>query len=213
MLFEPAFARDAGPQAEEADLLEAMGVAIDDALDPLALGVGPEPPIEVEAQRMRIQFDPGAGFGTGVDDGALVHLVGFAFQQQSAGQVAQDMHERIARRPDEALRGFRLTLGEALVNAGDHDVQFGQEIVRQIQRPVLENVHLDASEQAERRAFVGHALVDGADFQDFLSQASRVKAVGLERGLRVVGYGPVGQAQLVHRTGDFFRRLMPVAPG
>jgi hypothetical protein len=86
---QPAFARDAGAEAQESRVLVAVGVAVDDAFDALVLGVMPEPPVHVETQRVGVQLDPGAGRGAGVDDGGLVDFVRLALQQQAAGQVAE----------------------------------------------------------------------------------------------------------------------------
>ena len=85
---EPAFASDAGAQAEVGGLLGAVGVAVDDAFDAFGFGVGPEAPVEVETVGAGVELDPGAGLGAGVDDGALVQFVGVALEQQPAGEVA-----------------------------------------------------------------------------------------------------------------------------
>ena len=57
--------------------------------------------------------------------------------------MAEDMHKRVLRRPDQALRHLRLALVEALMDAGNDHVQFGQRLIRQVQSAVLQNVHLD----------------------------------------------------------------------
>ncbi len=46
---EPAFAGDAGAEAEVTGVGVAVGVAIDDAFDAFIAGVMPEAPIEIEA--------------------------------------------------------------------------------------------------------------------------------------------------------------------
>jgi len=50
----------------------AVRVRIDDALHTFALRVGPEPPVQIEAARVAIQFDPRAGFAARVNHGLLV---------------------------------------------------------------------------------------------------------------------------------------------
>src|SRR2546426_2486739 len=74
-LREPAFARDARAEAQETGVLIAMRVAIDHTLYAFALRVRPEPPVQVETKRVRVQFNPRPGFSAGVDDGLLVDLV------------------------------------------------------------------------------------------------------------------------------------------
>src|SRR6185295_16537897 len=68
VLLQPAFAGDPGAEAEVAGVLVAVGVAVDHALHTLEFGVGPQAPVHVEAPRIGIEFDPGAGPGAGVDD-------------------------------------------------------------------------------------------------------------------------------------------------
>ena len=53
-------------------MLVAVGVGIDNAFDTFTLGVLPVAPIQVKAMRVGIEFNPCAGFCTGIDDGLLV---------------------------------------------------------------------------------------------------------------------------------------------
>jgi hypothetical protein len=50
--FEPAFAGDAGAEAQELGLINAVGVAIDDAFDTFVAGVMPKAPIHVQSHRV-----------------------------------------------------------------------------------------------------------------------------------------------------------------
>ena len=63
-------------------MLGAVDVAVDDAFDAFGFGVGPEAPVEVEPVGAGVEFDPGAGLGAGVYDGALVEFVGVALEQE-----------------------------------------------------------------------------------------------------------------------------------
>src|SRR5256884_6940414 len=121
-LGEPAFARDARAEAEETGVLIAMRVAIDHTLYAFALRVRPEPPVQVEAIRVRVQFNPRPGFSAGVDDGLLVDLVRLAFEQEAAGQMAEHVNMSILHCADNAPGHLRFVLAEALMNAGFNDV-------------------------------------------------------------------------------------------
>ena len=48
-----------------------------------------------------VEFDPGAGRGAGVDDGALVHFVGFAFEERSYRSFEGTIAGRDAGAPSE----------------------------------------------------------------------------------------------------------------
>ena len=65
-LGEPAFAGDAGAEAEEAGVFVPMRVAINNAFHALGPGVRPETPVQIEAIRVGVQFDPRARFRAGV---------------------------------------------------------------------------------------------------------------------------------------------------
>ena len=161
--FQPAFAGDARAEAEKTGVLEAVGVAVDDALDAFGFRVGPEPPVHVEPVGIGVQLDPGAGFGAGVDDGLLVDLVRLAFEEQAAGEMAEDVDEGILRGADDARGVVGFIRGKTGVKAGDDDVEFGEQVVVEIEL-VLEDVHLGAGQQTEINALVGEPLVDFFDF-------------------------------------------------
>ncbi len=123
------------------------------------------------------------------------------------------MHIRIAGSADQPLRCLRLRLAEALMDAGDHHVQFGQQIIRKIELAVLQDVHFRAGEQAKFCSFLGQLLVDVIDLLELLPHARGVQAVGLEGSLGVISDCPVGQPKFAHRFGNLFGRLMSIAPG
>ena len=72
-------------QDEETGVIDAVSIAINDALDPLLFGVVPEPPIHVEPPWIGVKFNPRAGGRAGVDHGRLIDFVRFTFQEQPAG--------------------------------------------------------------------------------------------------------------------------------
>ncbi len=78
-------------------MLQAVGVAVDNALYAFALGVGPQAPVQVEAIWVRVQCDPGACFCAGVNHGALVHFVRLTLQEQPAREMAEHGDVRVLR--------------------------------------------------------------------------------------------------------------------
>jgi len=73
-----------------------------------------------------------------------------AAHDHPAGAVTEDVGVRARHRRHHAV-GHRL-LGHAQlrVHARDHDVELGEEVVVLVERAVLEDVDLDAGEDAER---------------------------------------------------------------
>ena len=74
-----------------------------------------------------------------------------AAEYHPARAVAEHVHPRIGDRGDHAaghLRGGHPQFG---MHAGDHDVQPGEQVVALIERAVIQDVDLDASQDAERR--------------------------------------------------------------
>ena len=57
---KPSFAGHAGAQPQETRVLEAVGVRVEDAFNSLAQRVGPLAPVQIEAMRIAVQFDPRA---------------------------------------------------------------------------------------------------------------------------------------------------------
>ena len=68
------------------------------------------------------------------------------------------------------------------VHRGHHNVQLRQHFVVEIETPVLQDVHLDAGEQANAQA----ALVRGADLLNLFEHALFVQSVGHRDRLAVV---------------------------
>jgi hypothetical protein len=142
----------------------AVGVAVDDAFDAFFLGVMPEAPVHVESHGAGVEFDPGAVFGAGINDGGLVDFVGFALEKQASGEVAHDLDVGILHNADEALGHFGFALGETLVDAGDDDIEFGEEVIVEIESAIGENVHFGAGEETKFLAGLGEFEIEGGDF-------------------------------------------------
>ena len=191
-------------------MVEAVGVAVDDALHALAPRVVPEPPVEVEAPRAGVQLNPGAGRGARVDDGLLVQRIRIPLQQEATGEVAEHVDVRVLRRADEALGVVSLVAARDVQTGHDH-VELREQVVGEVEA-LLEDVHLRAGEQAEVGAAVGKFLVHGRDVGELLREALGGKAVRLKTRARMVGDGPVAQAQFLRVRGDLLQCLVAVAP-
>src|SRR5262249_49511417 len=158
-----------------------------DALDSFAFGVRPKTPIQVEAIGARVQLEPRAGFGAGVDDSALVDVIALSLEQQASGEMTEDMDIRIARGTNQTLRDFCLRLIKALMQAGNYDVQFGQKLIRKIQFAISEDVHLRAGQEAKLGSFFRQLVIDLANFLELSAQALLVETVGLKGSFGMIG--------------------------
>ncbi len=85
-----------------------MGVGVDAAFDAFFLGVPPPAPVHVETPGTGVEFDDGAGFCGGVDDGGDVDVVGGALEQQAASEVAEHGDVWVFDGADDALGHFGL---------------------------------------------------------------------------------------------------------
>ena len=94
------------------------------------------------------------------------------------------------------------------MDAGHDDIQLFQELRVLVQRPVLEDVHLDAGEDAERRQF---GIQLGDDVQ-LLAEAVGIEPVGDGQAGAVVGEGPVAVPELHRRLGHLPDWAPPVRP-
>src|SRR5205814_2057938 len=150
---EPAFAGDAGAKAEKASVFVAMRVAIDDAFNAFGFGISPMTPVHVETIGIRVEFDPRSCFGASIDHSAMIDFVRFALEQQAAGRVTQDMDVAVLRGANEAFGHFRFALGEALMNAGDDDIELREKLVIEIEFAFGQDVHFAASQEPEINAF------------------------------------------------------------
>ena len=83
-----------------------MRIRIDDALYSFLFGQWPPTPVEIEAFRGGVQFDPCAGARGGVENCRDIDLVRLPFQEQTTGRMRQDGHETIFHRPNDPLRHF-----------------------------------------------------------------------------------------------------------
>ena len=191
-------------------MFEPVRVAIDDTFHALRFRVLPQAPVEIEPVGIRIQFDPRPGRRTRVDDGLLIDFVRFAFEEQPAGQVTEHVDVAVFRGANEALGVLRLVAGRHM-EAGHHDLEFREQIIREIQA-LAQDVHLGAAQQPEVSAFGRQAGIEFFHLGQLLAQPHGIEAVGLKRRLRMIGDRPIFAAQLVGVRGDLLERVAPVAP-
>ena len=99
-----------------------------------------------------------------VDDAVHIDVVAGPLEQQPAGGVAQDVEIAVVHRAHDALGLLLAVQPEARVDRTNRIVELPQEIVRIIQRPVSEDIHLGRFEDPDAlRSFI--ELVDISDLR------------------------------------------------
>ena len=98
---------------------------------------------------VRVQLDRGTGFGGRIDHGACVQRIALPGKQEPAGGMPQDVDVRVPQSPHDPLCGLFLRHAKPGVHRGDHQIEFGQEIVFEIQLSIPEDVDLDPLQHAD----------------------------------------------------------------
>jgi hypothetical protein len=112
--------------------------------------------VEVAPPRRTVDLEHRPGARRGVDDRVDVDRVGRALLDQAPRGVADDVDERVLDRADHP-RGHRLAVERELRVDRRHDpVEFGEQLVRVVERAVREDVHLAAREQRDPVDLVRH---------------------------------------------------------
>ena len=159
-----------------------MGVRIDAALHAFLAGKLPPAPVHVETPAAGVEFDDGAGFRSGIEDGGHIDGIRGPLQQQAAGEMADHRDIRVLDGLDDAFCHLRLGQIEDVVHAGDGVVELRENFVGEVQRAVFEDVHLAAGEDAK----VFKLGVELANLRDLRQQPLFIESVRLERGLAVI---------------------------
>ena len=146
--------------------------------------------------------------GAGGEHVVRVEAGRVALADHPAGAVAEHVHVRVGDGTDHALGHLLAGHPQLGVDAGDHQVQPGQHVVAVVQRAVLEDVHLDAGEDAER----GQLLVEHGHVGKLLLQPLDAEAVGDGEAGRVVGQHHVLVAEGDRRAGHRLDGGTAVAP-
>lgn len=198
---------------EVLELVGVVGVGVDRAEDAGFGGALPPAPVHVEAHGVGVELEDGSGCDGAVDDFLVVDGVGFAFEEETSGEVADHVDVGVLHGADDAGGHFGFGEGEGVVDGGDGVVELFEDAVVKVEAAVLEDVHFGASEEAEGVAVFFKLLVELVDLFDLSEEAVFVEAVGLEGGLGVVGDAEIAEAEFAGGGGHFGEGVFAVGSG
>ena len=120
--------------------------------------------------------------------------------------MADGVDPGILDRAEQPVRELFFALLQAIMNRRDDVIGLRQDVVRKIQLPVFQNVHLDALQHAHIR----QPFVERIDLLPLGAQLRRC-LTGHRHARRVIGDGDVGVAQRPRRPGHLCQRRFAVA--
>ena len=160
--------------------IDRVGIGVNNALHTLLLGKRPPAPVHVEPPRAGIDLDDRSGFGSRLDDGGNIHGIGVAGKKKSTRQVPHHRHVRIPDRTNDPL-GHRLLIGrEARVNRCDHVVERREDLVREVEITLLEDVALGACEELKASLLEFLGGIQLPDLGYLLGKAGGIESARLE---------------------------------
>ena len=98
----------------------------------------------------------------------MIHRVAFAREQQAAGEVAEHGDVRIRDGADDALGHLGLREVEDGVHGGDDVIELREDFVGKVERAVVQDVALDAGEEAEVAVEGGVQLANFVELREEL---------------------------------------------
>jgi hypothetical protein len=206
VLLQPATASLANAEAEIVEVQHTVRIRIDADQDAFFFGeltVGVE---QIHALGVRVEFQKAAALTGLADDPRHVHVIRLTLLNQPARRVGQDVKVRPVHRAQDAF-GLLLTREvQAAMHGADHQIQPAQNVVRQIQLPVLQNVDLDPFEQRN----TGELRVQAIDLVNFRQQARRIKTTRHRDMFRVFGDSKVRKAALAGGQGHLVQAIPPI---
>src|SRR5450631_1555336 len=105
--------------------------------------------------------------------------------------MRQHRHERIAHRANNALCHVRFREGKRGVHRSYHVIEFGEELVVEIERATAENIALDSGEESEIIEFA----IELSDRGDLRSQPRGIEPARLDRAAAVIGDAEILQSE------------------
>jgi hypothetical protein len=120
---KPTFAGESDAKIEVAKVGSFMGVGVDRAENSEIAGFVPPAPIEVEPPWISVELDPSACGGGGSEDFRDVEGVGFSFEEEAAGGVAEAGDVFVLHGANDAIGHFVFIGSESRMDGGNDVVE------------------------------------------------------------------------------------------
>ena len=99
---------------------------------------------EVEPIRLSVDLDRDPIVSSGIQHGFEIDLVRESRGKQASGGMTEDVDMGVGERTDDAFRHAFLRHIEGAVHGHDHEIEFGENLVRIVECPVRQNVNFGA---------------------------------------------------------------------
>ncbi len=144
-----------------------------------------------------------------LDDALEIEARWFTPQENAAGGMRNDVHERVRDGAQHARGNFRLFLPDCRVHRRDDEIELGEAFVGEIERAVRQDVAFDSGEHLNAL----DALVERADSRRMLERAPFVEAVGHGQRLAVIGNRDVAATGCASGEDHGLELVLPVGGG
>ena len=161
---------------------------------------------QVEPRRLAVELDESASRAGAIEHCGEVEFHRRPLVDEAATRVGEDRQVRMIERLQESLGLAAPGELKACVDRADDVVESGEHLVGQRQRPVLEDVDLDALQYRDA------ADRERVDRLGLARERRRVEAVGRTQELGVVGDADVGEAGVAGRGDHRRERRAAIAP-
>src|SRR5829696_2597277 len=176
----PSLSRHQDTPTREIELLHRVRVGIDAHHAPELERPAVPAPVDVEPVRIGIDLDGDAMLGTGPENALDVNIVTRPTHEHAAGHVPKDGGVRLPNGAQDALGLCLLVETKAAVNARDDEVEAVQNLVRIVERAILQDVGLNALEDPKAAAIAG---VQGVRFGVLSLQVLELQPSGVAGAL------------------------------
>ncbi|SRR5579885_251025 len=151
---------------------------------------------KIEAIWTGIDLETAAVLTRSFVDAVHIDLVTGTLQQQATGRVAKDVEKGIAHRPKNSIRLLPLAQAEPRMDRADCVIEFPQDFVRIIERPVLQDIDFARFQYLE----VPQTAIQLVNLANLVQQSARRDTACDLQALRVIGDADV---LIPERLGGF----------
>ena len=152
-LLQPAPSGLVHAEAQVVEVMDGMGVGVDAHQHSRVLGHPAGEIGEVQPLGVGVELEEATALPRMAEDALQIDLVGFPLEEQPPRGVGEDVKMGVVHGLENARSLPVAGKVESAVDRAHDDVELTQDVVRQVQIAVLQDVHLDPLEQGEPLQF------------------------------------------------------------